>query len=62
MKKTYLNILRGILCGRGKKIFPNQVVFYNCIFGITNPTIVSSEYIEKVFRKCLGGEIGRAHV
>lgn len=55
MKKTYLNILRGILCGRGKKVFPNQVVFYNCIFGITNPTIVSSEYIEKVFRKCLSG-------
>lgn len=54
MKKTYLNILRGILCGRGRKIFPNQVVFYNCIFGITNPTIVSSEYIGKVSRKCLG--------
>lgn len=40
---------------QGKEDIPNQVVFYNCIFGITNPTIVSSEYIEKVFRKCLGG-------
>lgn len=54
MKKTYLKMLQEILCGRGKKIFPNQVVFYNCIFGITNQTMLSSEYMEKVLQICLG--------
>lgn len=56
MKKTYLRILQSILCGKGKKIFPNQVVFYNCIFGITNPAVLSSEYIGKVLRKCHGAD------
>lgn len=51
-----MRILQGILCGRGRKIFPNQVVFYNCIFGITNPAVLSSEYIEKVLQRCHEGE------
>ena len=36
-KETALRILQKCLSGKGKKIFRNQVQFYNAVFGVTNP-------------------------
>lgn len=47
---TYLRMLQNHLSGRGKRIFPNQVVFYNAVFGATNPALLAEEYLEAIFR------------
>ena len=47
---TYLRTLSNCLSGRGKKIFPNQVVFYNAVFGATNPLMLPGEYLEGMAR------------
>ena len=52
---TYLRTLQNHLCGRGKKIFPNQVVFYNAVFGATNPLLLSEEHLDALFRIGQGG-------
>ncbi len=36
-KTTVLRKLQRITSGRGKKLFTNQVCFYNAVFGMTNP-------------------------
>lgn len=45
---TYLRVLNNCLAGRNKKIFPNQVVFYNVIFGATNPLVLPNEFLEEI--------------
>lgn len=47
---TYLRILNNCLSGRSKKIFPNQVVFYNAVFGVTNPLLLPDEFLEDINR------------
>ena len=42
---TVLRKLQRIASGKGKKLFPNQVCFYNAIFGMTNPDIFPLELI-----------------
>ena len=43
-KETALRILQKCLSGRGKKIFRNQVQFYNAIFGVTNPECFQTDW------------------
>lgn len=52
---TYLRILNGCLSGRSRKIFPNQVVFYNTVFGVTNSVKMTDEYLEVMNRAGQGG-------
>ncbi len=47
---TYLRTLSNCLSGRSKKIFPNQVVFYNAIFGATDPNLLPEEYLDPMCR------------
>lgn len=47
---TYLRVLNNCLSGRSKKIFPNQVVFYNALFGATNPLFLPDEFLEDLNR------------
>lgn len=47
---TYLRSLNNCLSGRSKKIFPNQVIFYNAVFGATNPALLSDEDLAEVER------------
>lgn len=47
---TSLRTLSNCLSGRSKKIFPNQVVFYNAVFGATNPMILPDEFLEGMNR------------
>lgn len=47
---TYLRTLNNCLSGRSKKVFPNQVVFYNAVFGATNPMILPENLVEEVKR------------
>lgn len=51
---TYLRVMSNLLSGRGKKIFPNQVVFYNAVFGATNPLMLPGEYLEGMNRVSQG--------
>ncbi|MCI8401324.1 MAG: sel1 repeat family protein [Lachnospiraceae bacterium] len=51
---TYLRILNSCLSGRGKKIFPNQVIFYNAIFAATNPALLPQEYLADMERVSRG--------
>jgi len=43
-KETALRILQKCLSGKGKKIFRNQVQFYNAIFGVTNPECFQTDW------------------
>ena len=45
-KSTALRKLQKILSGKGRKLFSNQVCFYNGIFGMTNPEHFSEELVE----------------
>ena len=45
-KTTALRKLQKILSGKGRKLFSNQVCFYNGIFGMTNPEHFSEELVE----------------
>lgn len=45
-KRTTLRKLQVILSGKGRKLFDNQVCFYNGIFGITNAELFSEELVE----------------
>lgn len=47
---TYLRSLNNCLSGRSKKIFPNQVVFYNAVFGMTNPALFADAEVGEVQR------------
>lgn len=47
---TYLRVLNNCLSGRSKKIFPNQVVFYNALFGAINPLFLPDESLEDLNR------------
>ena len=47
---TYLRALNNCLSGRSKKIFPNQVIFYNAVFGATNPALLSHGDLAEVER------------
>ncbi|NBH72144.1 hypothetical protein D3Z51_08945 [Clostridiaceae bacterium] len=40
-QETLLRRLAGRLCGKGKKLFPNQVVFYHVLFAFTQKNICS---------------------
>lgn len=51
---TCLRILNGCLSGRGRKIFPNQVVLYNALFGATNPDVLPGKALHDLER-ILGG-------
>lgn len=44
-KETALRILQKCLSGKGKKIFRNQVQFYNAVFGVTNPEYCPEKWI-----------------
>lgn len=52
---TYLRILNNCLSGRSRKIFPNQVVFYNTVFGATNALKLPEESL-KVMERVNRGE------
>ena len=47
---THLRALNNCLSGRSKKIFPNQVIFYNAVFGATNPALLSDAVLAEVER------------
>ena len=47
---THLRALNNCLSGRSKKIFPNQVIFYNAVFGATNPALLSDGDLAEVER------------
>lgn len=51
---TLLRSLNNCLSGRSKKIFPNQVVFYNAVFGATNPALLPDGFLEDMNRISLG--------
>lgn len=51
---TFLRILNNCLSGSSKKIFPNQVVFYNAVFGATNPALMPEEFLDDMNRIGLG--------
>ena len=59
---TPLRALNNCLSGRSKKIFPNQVIFYNAVFGATNPAFLSDGDLAEVERigrgdRCPGDEV-----
>lgn len=45
-KETALRILQRCLSGKGKKIFRNQVQFYNIVFGVTNGENCPEKWIQ----------------
>ena len=53
-KETELRTLQRHLSGRGRKVFPNQVVFYNAVLGLTDPALLSGRLIEELGRLSTG--------
>lgn len=53
-RETVLRKLQKLLSGKGKKLFDNQVHFYNGLFGITNPEAFPEELVRdlEAGRKC----------
>ena len=47
---TPLRALNNCLSGRARKVFPNQVIFYNAVFGATNPVLLSDGDLAEVER------------
>lgn len=45
-KVTALRKMQRVLSGKGRKLFDNQVCFYNGIFGMTNSELFSEELVE----------------
>lgn len=45
-KTTVLRKLQKILSGKGKKLFRNQVYFYNAVFGITNRDVFPEHLVQ----------------
>lgn len=55
-RQTELRLLQRHLSGRGKKLFPNQVVFYNGVLGLTNPALLTNRMLEELSRLEVGRE------
>ena len=49
-RETDLRILQRHLSGRGRKVFPNQVVFYNGVLGLTDPALLPGPMVEALGR------------
>ena len=47
-QETVLRKLQKVLSGKGKKLFENQVSFYNALFGMTNPEAFSDELVQEL--------------
>ncbi len=47
-QETVLRKLQKVLSGKGRKLFENQVSFYNALFGMTNPEAFSDELVEEL--------------
>lgn len=54
VRETQLRILQRHLSGRGRKVFPNQVVFYNAVLGLTDPALLPGRLVEELGRLSTG--------